>query len=190
MIEFKNVNFSYGERQILDNFSLTVPDGKCVCLKGPSGCGKTTVLRLALGLLEPEKGKISGVQNPSVVFQEDRLLNGFSLKTNVLLPPLTAEQEENALKLLDEAGLYDALNKKVRNLSGGMKRRAAIVRAVAFGGEILILDEPFNGIDPENKRKMAEMIKREFLSKGKPVLMVSHIDSDAEILNAHVYNFE
>ena len=75
-------------------------------------------------------------------------------------------------------------------LSGGMKRRAAIIRAIAFEGEALILDEPFNGIDAENKLIMAEMIKREFLQKGKSVLMVSHIDSDAELLNASVYHFE
>lgn len=185
MIELKNVSFSYGDRPILDNFSLTVKDGQCVCLKGPSGCGKTTVLRLVLGLLTP----VSGTERPSVVFQEDRLLNGFSLKTNVLLPPLTEAQQAKAIELLKEAGLYLALGKKVRALSGGMKRRAAIVRAVAFQGDALILDEPFNGIDPENKLKMAEMIKREFLDKGKPVLMVSHIDSDAELLNAEIFNF-
>ena len=189
MIELKNVSFSYGDRPILDDFSLTVKDGQCVCLKGPSGCGKTTVLRLVLGFIKPQTGTVSGAENPSVVFQEDRLLNGFSLKTNVLLPPLTAEQQSKAIELLKEAGLYSALGKKVRNLSGGMKRRAAIVRAIAFGGDILILDEPFNGIDSENKQRVAAMIKREFLDKGKPVLMVSHIDGDAELLNAEIFNF-
>ena len=188
MIELKNVSFSYGDRPILDNFSLTVKDGQCVCLKGPSGCGKTTVLRLVLGLLTPDSGTVSGAEKPSVVFQEDRLLNGFSLKTNILLPPLTESQRIKAIGLLKEAGLSDSLGKKARALSGGMKRRAAIVRAVAFQGDILILDEPFNGIDPENKLKMAEMIRREFLDKGKPVLMVSHIDSDAEFLNAEIFN--
>ncbi len=190
MIELKNVNFSYEEQEILKDFSLKVADGQCVCLKGPSGCGKTTVLRLAMGLISPDSGLVSGCEKPSVVFQEDRLLNGLTLKTNVLLPPLTEEQQTNAIELIKEAGLYDALNKKVRHLSGGMKRRTAIVRAVAFQGDALILDEPFNGIDRENKLKMAEMIKREFLQKGKPVLMVSHVDSDAEILNATIYDFE
>lgn len=189
MIEIRNVCFSYGDREILKDFNLTVSDGECVCLKGPSGCGKTTVLKLLLGLLTPDSGEISGGSNPSVVFQEDRLLSGFSLKTNVLLPPLTEEQQKKALDLLKEAGLGDVLNKKIRHLSGGMKRRAAIVRAVAFGGDLLILDEPFNGIDAENKQTMAKMIKREFLEKGKPVLMVSHVESDAEILNANVFEF-
>ena len=82
MIEMKNVCFSYGDREVLKDFNLTVHDGQCVCLKGPSGCGKTTVLRLLLGLIEPDSGEISGAEKPSVVFQEDRLLNGFSLKTS------------------------------------------------------------------------------------------------------------
>ena len=190
MIEFKNVNFSYGEQEILKDFNLTVQNGECVCLKGPSGCGKTTVLRLAMGLLDPDSGEISGCTMPSVVFQEDRLLNGLTLKANVVLPPLTEEQQAKALDLIKEANLFDAMTKKVRHLSGGMKRRTAIVRAVAFEGDVLILDEPFNGIDRENKQKMAAMIKREFLDKGKPVLMVSHVDSDAEVLGATVYDFD
>ena len=93
---------------------------------------------------------------------------------------------ESALELIYEAGLKDALIKRVAELSGGMKRRAAIVRAVAFQGDALILDEPFNGIDAENREIMAKMIKREFLEKGKPVLMVSHIPADAEVLNSTV----
>ena len=190
MIELKNVSFSYGEQEILKNFNLKVENGQCVCLKGPSGCGKTTVLRLAMGLITPDSGEISGVDSPSVVFQEDRFLNGLSLEKNVLLPPLTDNQKAKAQDLIKEAGLDDAKHKKVRHLSGGMKRRTAIVRAVAFQGDAIILDEPFNGIDRENKLKMAEMIKREFLDKGKPVLMVSHVESDAEILNAVVYDFE
>lgn len=183
MISLKNVSFSYGEHPILTDFDLTVKDGHCVCLSGASGCGKTTVLKLILGLLKPSGGTVSGTNRPSVVFQEDRLLLRFSLKKNVLLP-LPKERHEKAIELLTEAGLGEALNKRVNALSGGMKRRAAIVRAVAFGGDALILDEPFNGIDSENKRIMAEMIKREFLMQGKSVLLVSHILSDAELLNA------
>ena len=190
MIELKSVDFSYGESKILDSFNLTVNDGECVCLSGPSGCGKTTVLKLVMGLLKPDSGKISGVKRPSVVFQEDRLLSGFSLITNVLLPPLADGRKSVATELLNEANLGEAIYEKVRDLSGGMKRRAAIVRALCFEGDVLVLDEPFNGIDAENKRIMAEMIKREYLQKGKPVLMVSHIPSDAELLNARVVTFE
>ena len=190
MTELKNIDFSYGEDKVLHKFNLTVNDGECVCLSGPSGCGKTTVLKLVMGLLKPDSGEISGVKRPSVVFQEDRLLSSFSLITNVLLPPLADERKTVAIELLKEANLGDSIHEKVRNLSGGMKRRAAIVRALCFEGDLLILDEPFNGIDAENKRIIAAIIKREYLDKGKPVLMVSHIPSDAELLNARVVTFE
>lgn len=187
MITLKNVSFSYGEQPLLSDFNLTVSEGACVCLSGPSGCGKTTVLKMAAGLLTPLSGEINGAENPSVVFQEDRLLEGFSLKTNVCLP-LEKTQHDFAVELLKEVGLGEALNKKINTLSGGMKRRAAIVRAIAFGGEVLILDEPFNGIDDENKVRVAKIIKREFLQKGKPVLLVSHNSDDAKLLDAETVN--
>ena len=86
MLELKNVNFSYGEREILHDFNLKVENGQCVCLKGHSGCGKTTVLRLLLGLENATTGQIIKPKNPSVVFQEDRLVPSLSLKKNILLP--------------------------------------------------------------------------------------------------------
>lgn len=188
MTEFRNVCFSYGDNEVLKGFDLTVHDGQCVCLSGPSGCGKTTALMLASGLLTPTSGTLTGSCRPSVVFQEDRLLSGFSLKKNILLPIKRVDRHvtEQAMKLLCEVGLEGAEKKKVCELSGGMKRRAAVVRAVLFGGDMLILDEPFNGIDEQNKRKTAAVIKREFLEKGKAVLMVSHVPSDAELLGADV----
>ncbi len=189
MLEMKNVSFSYGEREVLRNFSLRVENGQCICLKGHSGCGKTTVLRLLLGLETAEEGEIIGPKQPSVVFQEDRLVSTLSLKKNVILP-LEKERFAKALELIHEAGLGDSVNKRVAQLSGGMKRRTAIVRAVAFGGDALILDEPFNGLDSDTRKTMAKIIKREFLDKGRPVLMVSHIPADAESLNATVLEMD
>ena len=183
MIELKNVYFSYDNLPVLKDFSLTVNDGECVCITGPSGCGKTTVLKLILGLIKQDSGKIIAPKKISTVFQEDRLLSQFSLQKNIFLP-LDQTQQKKALSLIEEADLGDFLNKKVRHFSGGMKRRAAIIRAVAFDGEALILDEPFNALDLENKQRMANIIKREFLDKGKPVLMVSHIADDTKLLNA------
>lgn len=183
MLEIKNLRFSYGEKNIIDNFSLTVPDGKCVCLTGTSGCGKTTVLRLLAGLEAPENGTVSAPKKLSVVFQEDRLVPHMSIMKNIMLC-LPKDKKALAEALLKEAGLEEAKNKKPDELSGGMKRRAAIVRAVAFGGDALLLDEAFNGLDSETKAVMANMIKREFTAKSKPVLMVSHIAEDSELMNA------
>lgn len=183
MLEIKNLRFSYGEKNIIDNFSLTVPDGKCVCLTGASGCGKTTVLRLVAGLETPESGTVSAPKKLSVVFQEDRLVPHMSIIKNIMLC-LPKDRKTLAEALLKEAGLEEARNKKPDELSGGMKRRAAIMRAVAFGGDALLLDEPFNGLDSETKSVMSSMIKREFTEKNKPVLMVSHIAEDAELMNS------
>ncbi len=183
MIELKNISFSYGEQEVLKDFSLKVEKGECVLLSGPSGCGKSTVFKLICGLLTPDSGQIIVPKKLSVVFQEDRLLTYLSLKSNVMLP-VKKDKEPYVLSLLSEIGLGDAYTKKVRDLSGGMSRRAAIVRAVAFSGDVFILDEPFNGIDKENKQKLALMLKREVLDKGIPILLASHVKEDAELLGA------
>ena len=183
MIELKNVTFSYGEREILNNFSLTVNNGECVCLRSPSGGGKTTVFRLIAGLEAPQSGEIIAPEKLSVVFQEDRLIKGLSVKQNILLP-LPKERREYALSLADKFGIGEYLQSPLRRLSGGMKRRVAIIRALSFGGDALILDEPFNGIDDQNKRIIAAIIKEDFISKGIPVLISTHIPEDARLLDA------
>ncbi len=188
MLKLENVSFSYKDRLVLENFSLEVKDGECVCLKGDSGCGKTTVARLILGLEKANSGIVTAPKKISCVFQEDRLLNHLTLQKNIFLV-LTKEKEELALKLADELGLKSSLRLKPSELSGGMKRRVAIIKAIAYGGDALILDEAFNGLDTQNKIKIADIIKREFILKGKPVLMITHIEEDAALLDAKTLNF-
>ena len=183
MLKINNISFSYGEKEILKNFSLELNAGECVCLVGPSGCGKTTLLRLILNLEKAQKGSILAPKKISCVFQEDRLLEWFNVSHNLTLS-LEKAAHEKAFELLDEIGLGDAKTKAISELSGGMKRRVAIVKAVAFGGDLLLLDEAFNGIDADNKQIVAKMLKREFLDKKKSILMVSHVDEDIELLNA------
>ncbi len=183
MIKLENVSFSYGDLQILKNFNLTVENGECVNLKAPSGGGKTTVFRLIAGLETPQNGEIIAPKKLSVVFQENRLIGKLSLKRNVTLA-LPNNNHQKAIELLTEVGLGDFLNTPVNRLSGGMKRRAAIVRAVAFCGDALLLDEPFNGIDSDMKIIVANIIKREVLNKNIPVIISTHIEEDALLLNA------
>lgn len=182
-IELKNVNFSYNENKILDNFNLTVNEGECVCLVGRSGCGKTTVARLILGLESAQEGDVSAPEKISCVFQEDRLLPHLNLYKNVLLA-LQKDAAPSAEALIEELGLADYKKSKISELSGGMKRRVAIIRAIAFDSDALVLDEPFNGLDQKNKELAAEIIKREFSDKDKPILLISHIEEDAQLLNA------
>ncbi len=183
MIELKNICFSYGEREILKDFNLAVNNGECVCLKSPSGGGKTTVFRIIEGLETPKSGELIAPERLSVVFQEDRLIKGLSVKRNILLST-PKERQAYALELAERFGLGGFLNTPVRKLSGGMKRRVAIIKALSFNGEALLLDEPFNGIDAENKKIIAETIKKDFIDKGIPVLISTHIPEDAELLGA------
>ena len=185
MIELKNVTFSYGEQQILNNFNLSVNGGECVQLYGISGSGKTTVARLVLGLETLTSGNIIVPQKISTVFQEDRLLENLDVQKNIRIV-LQKEQFTFADNLLKAFGLYDVRKKRVSELSGGMKRRVALVRAIAYGGDALILDEPFNGLDTENKIIAANIIKREFIDKDKSILLITHINEDAELLNAKI----
>lgn len=187
MIELKNVSFSYDKIKLLDNFNLTVNRGECVQLYGASGTGKTTVARLILGLETADSGSIIVPQKISAVFQEDRLLVNLDILKNIRLV-LSKEQYQFADKLLKEFGLWNARKKRISTLSGGMKRRVAIIRAIAYGGDALILDEPFNGLDSDNKQIAANIIKREFLDKTKPVLLITHVKEDAQLLDAKIVN--
>lgn len=185
MVELKNVSFSYGELKVLKDFNLSVKAGECICLWGKSGSGKTTVLKLILGLIKAQNGTVLAPDKISCVFQEDRLIENISLEKNVKLV-LPKEKHEKADELIDEFGLAEFKKTKVQELSGGMKRRVAIIRALAFGGDLLILDEAFNGIDSKNREKIAKIIKREFTDKNKAVIMVTHITADADSLDAQI----
>lgn len=188
MLKLENVSFSYQDKKVLDNFSLEIKDGECICLKGDSGCGKTTVARLLLGLEKAQEGIVTAPKKISCVFQEDRLLEHLTVLKNIFLV-IPKKREKLVLELATELGLQDSLKLKISELSGGMKRRVAIIKAIAFSGDALILDEAFNGLDLENKIKIANIIKREFTAKSKPVLMITHVQEDAELLDAKIINF-
>ena len=177
MIKFKNVSFSYGKTPVLKDFNLSVLPGEIVCLFGASGCGKTTVLKLIAGLLTANRGEVSVNGKVSIVFQENRLIPNLTAKENILAVTDTYD----SLKAL---GLDAYCDTKPEDLSGGMARRVAIARAINYGGDILLLDEPFNGLDQENKKLAASLIKEKF--KGKTIVMVSHLKEDIELLDAKI----
>lgn len=189
MISLNNISFSYGEQQILKDFNLTVNCGECIQLCGASGSGKTTVVRIILGLETVNSGQLVVPQNISVVFQEDRLLENLDVLKNIRLV-LSKEQYPFADEILKKLGLWDIRKKRISELSGGMKRRVAIIRAIAYGGDALILDEPFNGLDDYNKTIVSDIIKREFIDKNKPVLLITHIKDDARLLDAKIVDFD
>ena len=157
MFEMTDIVKSYGDKKVLDGVSLRAERGKPVCLFGPSGCGKTTLLNIAAGILKADSGNITKQgDRVSYVFQEDRLLPHSTARENIML---SARNKELAEKIIEAAELEEFLDTYPDSMSGGMKKRTAIARAVAFDGDIFLLDEPFNGIDEKRKIKICECIK-------------------------------
>lgn len=181
-IILKDITFSYpGQQPILENFSYRFPLQGCMSITGKSGSGKTTLLRLIAGLERPQKGTIEKPENLKIsfVFQEDRLLPFYTVKENI---KLVCREENAAGQALEAVGLKQAEKAYPESLSGGMRRKVAIARALAFNGDVLLLDEPFSGLDETSKQQIAKAIRKQF--EKKLIILVSHIAQDAEILGA------
>lgn len=179
-----SVSKRFGEQAVFRGLSMSFPPGRVSCVMGPSGCGKTTLLRLLMGLEKPDAGKVLREGTVSAVFQEDRLLDSLSAQGNLRFV-VGREKEADIKGVLDELGLGDALDKPVRAFSGGMKRRVAIARALVMAHDILLLDEPFKGLDEEMKARAAQAILRH--EAGKTVILVTHEPQEAVLLNAEVF---
>jgi len=175
-MRFRAVEKRYGERTVADGFTLDVGAGT-VCLFGPSGCGKTTLLRIAAGLERPDGGAVEGAGRVSMVFQEDRLVPHLSSLDNIVL---CGADKKAALDMLDRVGLAADAGRPAGELSGGMRRRAALARALCRGFDTLLLDEPFSGVDEQNRESLYGLIRS--AGRGKTVLLVSHDRRDAAAL--------
>lgn len=145
---------SFGELTVLNNFNITFTPNKIHCLFGPSGCGKTTLLQLIAGIMRPDRGQVRGVGNRTIsyVFQEDRLLPWATVKENILFVLSNRYKDQKVAEQLADRYLSLVGMKQFQDyfpgqLSGGMKQRTAIARAFAYQGDILLLDEPFKGLD-------------------------------------------
>jgi len=180
MIEFKDVCFSYGEKQILKDFNLKINDGERVCFYGESGRGKTTALRLIMGLEKPLSGTVTVNGGISAVFQEDRLLPFKTVNENIEFVSNTENREKilSALNLSAERDLYPSA------LSGGMARRVSIARALSKNSDIYIFDEPFTGLDSGNINDAVRIINE--ITNGKTVVCVLHEKSNAEKLGCRI----
>ena len=173
MVECKNLTLSYGDKAVLRDFSLSLPLCGLTALRGPSGCGKTTLLRLIAGLEQPETGNVLGIrpEETAFLFQENRLFPWRTVQqhlTDVMPRPDGAKAREllELVELEGEETLYPA------QLSGGMGRRLALGRALALESKLLLLDEPFAGVDPDRAARILTRLK----AAGIPALLVSHED--------------
>ena len=174
MISVRNITVRFGEKTVLDRFSLALPGEGVTALSGPSGCGKTTLLRVLAGLQAAEGGAVSVPEEPTLLFQENRLLPWRTVEQHItdVLPRARRGEAARWLALAElegEEGAYPG------QLSGGMGRRLALARALACGGGLYLLDEPFTGVDAERAARMLARIR----ALGTPVVLSSH---EAEIL--------
>ena len=179
-MRIENLSFSYGNKYIFRDFYAETESG-IICIMGPSGCGKTTLLHLMAGLLKPDSGRITGFpEKRSLMFQEDRLLPWLDARSNVALVLGEKDDPQLPVELLGELGIDPEMD--TRSMSGGMRRRVALARALAFDSEALLLDEPFKGLDGELMVHCADMIRR----TGKSALVSTHSEAEAEALGAGI----
>jgi len=179
MIRFENVSFSYDEA-VITNCSFHIKKGEKVSLMGASGLGKTTLLELISGKLKPAGGKIHiGTEYVSMIFQQARLIPWLTVSENVRIVHKDKSRAE-AVKWLKLAGLEGYEDALPHELSGGMQQRAAIARALAYDGELFLLDEPFSALDDKACSDMAELIKAH--TAHKTLLIVTHRAEQAKLL--------
>ena len=193
-IQICHVSKSYGGMQVLQDYSLMLQSGKRYLLTAPSGAGKTTLLRILTGLDSADRGVVKGIpERVGMVFQEDRLCEDYNAVCNIMLGMgklmdrtvdgvrLSRRQAAEAVRA-EAARILpaDCLDQPVRELSGGMRRRVALLRAVLSDADFLILDEPFTGLDEENLIRCGEYLLEHLA--GKTLLATSHRAQDAELL--------
>jgi ABC-type nitrate/sulfonate/bicarbonate transport system, ATPase component len=186
-ILIRNVTKRYGSKTVLSNLSYRFPGGQTTCVMGPSGCGKTTLMRLILGLETPEDGEILLPEGArlSCVFQEDRLVNHMSAVKNCRL--VLRGQDEKIIETLTKLGLGDSMHKPVRLLSGGMARRVSVARALAANADIVIMDEPFKGLDEDTRARAAGVIQEAL--RGRTLLLVTHDPDEAVVFGGRILDF-
>ena len=183
MLKMTDMTFAFDKKIIFNNFSMELNKGEILAVMGPSGCGKTTLLALVAGLRKPQEGEIdNSFEKIAYVFQEPRLFPWLTVKENLLA--VMDEKDENALKTVTEClslvGLDDSFDKHPNELSGGMKSRASLARALAFGGDLFLFDEPFAALDEDLRLKLSAKIKDYLRARGASAILVTHNREDAE----------
>lgn len=170
MITFKNFTVKYGDKTVFDGFNLDVSLSENTTVLGESGSGKTTLLNAIAGLV-PFSGEVSGVpQKISAAFQENRLVPCLTVKENLAL----ATGEEGIDYDLESFALSDKAQSYPSRLSGGEKRRVALLRAYRFNAPLYILDEPFNSLDLKLKIRLEELFKKRVKDNSAALLFVTH----------------
>jgi ABC-type nitrate/sulfonate/bicarbonate transport system ATPase subunit len=184
-IVLDHVHKAFGERVVLDGFSMTVEPGELVALVGPSGCGKTTILNAVAGLEPVDAGTVDVGDAPrlGVVFQQPRLLDWVSARENVALAARAAGRGNDAVDaLLEAVGLADHADAFPSALSGGQRQRVAVARAFVVEPDVVLLDEPFSALDELTARRLRLLLQELWIDRPRTGLLVTHNPLEAALL--------
>lgn len=191
--------FSSSDKPTLQDINLEVKDGEFVCIVGSSGCGKTTLLNLIAGLEQPTSGEVTidgaRITKPgadrTVMFQEHGLFPWLNVIENVRFPLMLAgvspeEQEKRASYYLEMVGLSTYKNYPIHEISGGMKQRTALARALTMDSKILLMDEPFSALDKQTANQLREQLENIWLETHKTIFFITHSVEEAVYLGDRV----
>ncbi|NLJ58282.1 MAG: ABC transporter ATP-binding protein [Tissierellia bacterium] len=188
MIKLVNVSKKYNDLEVLEDFNISFKKNKITSLFGPSGVGKTTIANIVAGIIPIDKGSVEGINGSliSYVFQEPRLLKWYNVYDNIdfvlkdLYPP--TERVKIIKRYLKMVGLSEYKNYKINQLSGGMEQRVSLARAFAYPSDILIMDEPFKGLDFKLKKEMISLFKSMWKNSNRTVIFITHqVDEAIEL---------
>lgn len=187
MLELHNVGVSFGDKSVLSGCTLSLAPGERIALMGPSGCGKTTLLRTALGLQVPDSGAVkNSFFRPAAVFQEDRLFPWLTALENInLVLSGKAETMPEARRWLELLELGDAAELYPRELSGGMRQRIAIARALCVRPDLLVLDEPLKQLDAALQARVSALISES--CRDCALLLATHSEEEAKALGCRIF---
>jgi len=193
VLEARNLELSYGRQKVVNDVSFQLYPGRILALIGPNGAGKSSIMRMLAGLVMPERGQLvlkgealssySTIHHSAGFFIEGPdFYKNLNARQNLLLLKRIRKDEQSVSDLLRMLGIEYAAGKKVRKFSSGMKQRLGIAQALLGDPSILILDEPFNGLDPEVKQFLMNLIKQLAVEKNKAILVSSHLLTDLEAM--------
>lgn len=203
LLGIQNVSLQYhsksGVVNALENINLNIYGNEFVCVLGPSGCGKSTLLKIIAGFLKPSSGsvlldskEVDGIDwHRGVVFQQPNLYEWFNVRNNVnfglrmrKLPKDEIQEKTN--KILKKVGLEEFADKKVYELSGGMKQRVGIARTLINKPDILLMDEPFSALDALTREQMQNFVRKLWWDTGKTFFFITHDVDEAMMLGSRV----
>lgn len=191
MLNMNNVSFSYNNLKILDSFSTDISKNRVTVILGPSGCGKTTLLNLISGLIKPNSGAITNQfsQSISYIFQEPRLMSWKTVEQNILFVLDSLDPKERILRCthyLDVLEMTDFRNYYPHQLSGGMKQRCSIARAFAYPSDLMLLDEPFKGLDISLKFNLIKLFNKISKTDHRTSIFVTHDIQEAILIGDEI----